>query len=87
MFGNLIWQLPTNEEEAEELYALFERIKSTGIWCSCFPDGDGFCFAPDSIGALDTAMLTPEYYCQATELFKQVFGDALLVKTFQAPVP
>jgi hypothetical protein len=82
MFGNLIWQLPQDQQEAEELHAFFEAIKSTGIWCSCFPDGDGFCFAPDAEGRLDNASLTPEYYSKATQLFKEVFGQELQVITF-----
>jgi hypothetical protein len=80
MCGNLLWRYPEDEQEKAELHALFERIKATGIWCSCFPEGDGFCFATNAAGNLNEDSLTPEYYKQATTLFQEVFGDDLLIK-------
>lgn len=78
--GNLLWSYPENEQEEKELHALFERIRATGIWCSRYPEGDGFCFTPDSKGSIDEAMLTPEYYMHTVALFKQVFGDSLFIE-------
>lgn len=81
MFGNLIWHNPTNQQEAEEIYDLFRRVQATGIWCSCFPEGDGFCFAPDSKGQLDVSDMTPDYYRKTVNFFKQVFGEDLQCET------
>jgi hypothetical protein len=57
-FGNLLWGYPKSKQEIRQFQALYERIKATGIWCSCYPEGDGFCFAPDSDGRIDESLLT-----------------------------
>ncbi|HMG66369.1 MAG TPA: hypothetical protein VK588_01745 [Chitinophagaceae bacterium] len=81
--GNLFWRLPKNAEEAQELHALFEAICYTGMWCSTFQEGDGFCFTPTGNGKLDPALLTPEYYRSAIKQFKEIFGEDLAVETYQ----
>jgi len=77
-FGNLLWGCPV-DGQLKEFQALCERIEASGLWCSLYPENDGFCFSPSSEGAVNADLLTPEYYTRTTALFKDVFGEGLIV--------
>jgi len=82
-FGNLLWGCP-EDGQLLEFQALCERIEATGIWCSLYPENDGFCFSPSSDGAVNADLLTAEYYERTTALFKEVFGGGLVVNPITA---
>jgi hypothetical protein len=76
-YGYLLWSDPKDAQEMQEYLALHEKIVSTGIWCTKFPEGDGFLFGADAAGKIEPALLTKEYYRRTVALFKEVFGDDL----------
>jgi len=76
-FGNLLWEQPVNEQEEALYHALYQQIRATGVWCSLFPEGDGFCFATNEEARINPALPTSDYYSSTVALFAQVFGEEL----------
>jgi hypothetical protein len=76
-YGYLLWRNPKDDQEMQEYLALHERISEAGIWCSRYPESDGFIFEADCARKIEPALLTQDYYRRTVALFKEVFGEGL----------